>query len=338
MREQLIQENIPKRQTVRYFKFAIGEILLLIIGILIALQVNNLNEKRKINDDISSKINDLVINLQDEIKVSGLFRHPERIQKIQALLDGDLTKEDLRADPFFMNPFYVRLKDDVLEESIDILIEHENILPKRYKSLIPKMKSLKFYFSNYKERLAELDHLARNNEKIMEDSFPWYSKTDSLSVEKRLDYFTTDPFFRNRLYSFQNKYRRTFFIYSSTIGRKLEVLCAVKQADENYTASQYRSYLTTLRVFPDNRTHFKEGNKVDCNTQLEPIEAIFSAHTLINTTSDTINFRGTDGIMRMLNPNSTQQILSSSKDLISIFKTNGCEAYSVDVNNFIIIE
>jgi len=328
----------PASKMGRYFKYAIGEILLVIIGILIALQVNNLNEKRKINNDISSKINDLVINLQDEIKVSGLFRHPEQIQKIQKLLDGDLSQKHLRTDPFLMNPFYIRLKDDVLEESIDILIEDENLLPKRYKTLIPKMKSLKFYFSNYKERLEELDLLARNNEKIMEDTYPWYSNTDSLSVEKRLQYFTTDPFFRNRLYSFQNKYRRTFYIYSSTISRKLEVLCAVKQADENYSASEYRSYLKTLWLFPNSSNHFKEGEKVSCNTQIEPIEGIFSAHTLINTTNDTIKFNGSDGIKRELEPNSNGQVLSNSKGLITIFKNNKCEAYRVDVNNFIIIE
>ncbi|MBE9488920.1 MAG: hypothetical protein IMY67_01380 [Bacteroidetes bacterium] len=36
-----------KNQTGKYLKYAIGEILLVVIGILIALQLNNLNEKRK---------------------------------------------------------------------------------------------------------------------------------------------------------------------------------------------------------------------------------------------------------------------------------------------------
>ena len=31
----------------KYFKYAVGEIVLVVIGILIALQVNNWNEKRK---------------------------------------------------------------------------------------------------------------------------------------------------------------------------------------------------------------------------------------------------------------------------------------------------
>jgi len=43
IRENLIMEN----KTGKYFKYAIGEIILVVIGILIALQINNWNEKRK---------------------------------------------------------------------------------------------------------------------------------------------------------------------------------------------------------------------------------------------------------------------------------------------------
>jgi hypothetical protein len=328
----------PASQRGRYLKYAIGEIVLVIIGILIALQVNNLNEKRKVTNDISSKINDLVINLEDEIKVSGLFHHPKQIENIQKLLDGDLNPDHLNTELFLRDPFSIRFKDDILEESIDVLIENENLLPKRYKILVNKMKSLKFHFSNYKEQLDELHQLIRNNEKIMEDTYPWYSCTDSLSNEKRLQYFTTDPFFRNRLYSFQNKYRRTYSFYSLTIGRKLEILCAVKQVDENYAASQYRSYLKSLPVNNFTTTYFEEGKKVSCNTQLPLIEGIRSSHILVNTRNDTISYTSSFGTKVQIAPQTTAQVQCNSKDLITIFKNNACEAYSVTLNNFIIIE
>ncbi|MEN8857682.1 MAG: DUF6090 family protein [Flavobacteriaceae bacterium] len=36
-----------ENKTGKYFKYAVGEIILVVIGILIALQVNNINEQRK---------------------------------------------------------------------------------------------------------------------------------------------------------------------------------------------------------------------------------------------------------------------------------------------------
>jgi hypothetical protein len=43
IRYKLMSEN----KTSKYFKYAIGEILLVVIGILIALQINTWNEERK---------------------------------------------------------------------------------------------------------------------------------------------------------------------------------------------------------------------------------------------------------------------------------------------------
>jgi len=41
------QKHIMENKTGKYFKYAIGEIILVVIGILIALQINNWNEQRK---------------------------------------------------------------------------------------------------------------------------------------------------------------------------------------------------------------------------------------------------------------------------------------------------
>ena len=43
IRKNLIMET---EKTGKYFKYAIGEIVLVMIGILLALQINNWNEKR----------------------------------------------------------------------------------------------------------------------------------------------------------------------------------------------------------------------------------------------------------------------------------------------------
>jgi hypothetical protein len=47
-------------KTGKYFKYAIGEIILVVLGILIALQINNWNENRKLNEQREELISNLI--------------------------------------------------------------------------------------------------------------------------------------------------------------------------------------------------------------------------------------------------------------------------------------
>ena len=60
---------MEKNKNVQYFKYALGEIVLVVIGILIALSLNNWNELRK-NDIIKNQlIEDLILELQSSKKI-----------------------------------------------------------------------------------------------------------------------------------------------------------------------------------------------------------------------------------------------------------------------------
>jgi len=54
---------MEKNKTGRYLKYAIGEIVLVVIGILIALSINNWNEARKNNSEEIAILENLYINL-----------------------------------------------------------------------------------------------------------------------------------------------------------------------------------------------------------------------------------------------------------------------------------
>jgi hypothetical protein len=64
-RQKLLKEG----KTSKYLKYAIGEIILVVIGILIALQINNWNENRKII--IEQKL--LVTQLLEDAKADSIF-------------------------------------------------------------------------------------------------------------------------------------------------------------------------------------------------------------------------------------------------------------------------
>mgnify|MGYP000359686438 FL=1 len=66
IRKNLLMEN----KTGKYFKYAIGEIILVVIGILIALQVNNWNETRKLINDQNTYLGNLKKELlQNDVRL-----------------------------------------------------------------------------------------------------------------------------------------------------------------------------------------------------------------------------------------------------------------------------
>ena len=88
-----------ENKTGKYLKYAIGEIVLVVIGILIALQINNWNENRKNlkieKNYLERLINDVVsdtMTLQNRIGLSKL--RLEYGKELMQLMDGKLTEYD----------------------------------------------------------------------------------------------------------------------------------------------------------------------------------------------------------------------------------------------------
>jgi hypothetical protein len=90
IRLQLLTEN----KTGRYLKYAIGEILLVVIGILLALQINTWNEDRKSGIREMKLLAELKTNLQ--INIQNLQTDIKRQQKSAAIIDYLLEHLDNR--------------------------------------------------------------------------------------------------------------------------------------------------------------------------------------------------------------------------------------------------
>lgn len=90
IRQKLLLEN----KIGGYLKYAIGEILLVVIGILIALQVNNWNEGRKIAiesnrviQDINSEFKDNRIVLKE--RIADLELATDNVRRVLGLMNGE---------------------------------------------------------------------------------------------------------------------------------------------------------------------------------------------------------------------------------------------------------
>ena len=78
IRQNLVSED----RTGKYFKYAIGEIILVVIGILIALSINNWNEENNSKIKSSKYFEKLVSDLvQDTININNLINNCEQMQE-----------------------------------------------------------------------------------------------------------------------------------------------------------------------------------------------------------------------------------------------------------------
>jgi hypothetical protein len=83
-------------KTSKYLKYAIGEIILVVIGILIALQINNWNEIKKMNQEevtiLQSLKNDLIADLKSyNISIERLQMRAKFTKNVLALLKSPPT-------------------------------------------------------------------------------------------------------------------------------------------------------------------------------------------------------------------------------------------------------
>ena len=88
-------------KTSKYFKYAIGEIVLVVIGILIALSINNWNENRKLKFQEVVILEELNKNLLSNIEIiEDFITYQECLRKELVYLIDHFDKKQVYTDTF----------------------------------------------------------------------------------------------------------------------------------------------------------------------------------------------------------------------------------------------
>jgi hypothetical protein len=97
IRQNLLMEN----KTGKYLKYAVGEIILVVVGILIAFSINNWNEHRKVDEDLVKALTEIRSNLiSDSLSIRQIRKKKAediniQFTVIQALDSGNIPYDSI---------------------------------------------------------------------------------------------------------------------------------------------------------------------------------------------------------------------------------------------------
>jgi len=101
---------MSENKTRKYFKYAIGEIILVVVGILIALSINNWNENRKNRLLEKELLKEIKLDLvTDTIQMNGRFytAYNDLVKSIR-VYDSIIKLDDLKIDITYLDSIFKR--------------------------------------------------------------------------------------------------------------------------------------------------------------------------------------------------------------------------------------
>jgi hypothetical protein len=220
IRKNLLNEG----NTTKYFKYAIGEIVLVVIGILIALQINNWNTNKANEKNAYNQLLEVqkeVLNNIVEFDENDTY-YFEKLRDLRQVMSDTLTLEDyynhrtLRSIMSSGPPIVTQ------NEAFNKLVDNADNLPETYKPLVTELKKL-YNHSRFETSYDDLMVLKSQY-------FDFISEfTESMYREEYEDYFQfllTNPEYKDKL----SRYSWTLDDLAPRLGvKKYQAIAVYKQ-------------------------------------------------------------------------------------------------------------
>jgi hypothetical protein len=254
------QKFLIENRLTRYLVYAIGEIFLVVIGILIALQFNNRNSERKINQENARLVSDLEKGLETNQFLLERFtgRLYTQDSLMGLLISGQITEENFRRN---------RLLNDIManttqfawlrDENILTILQKERDFDLSYSQLLKLIKNYKSRLDELDNSMEELNELANWNERIMAENFEWYSGTNREDQNKRTLYYLNDPFYKNRLSLYRKKFSGQISHMTSLGAIRAGMMAEIRKFNNELSLEEMDPFFQSmgLKPFP----------KIDCS-------------------------------------------------------------------------
>jgi len=223
-------------QAGKYFKYAIGEIVLVVIGILIALSINNWNEKQKNEIKIKTLFNEVLKDLEHDIRtIDGIMFFLNRKDSIaQLILDSDYTIDETKGfEHGELNSFFDM--SDYFSQSnngYNSLMNAINYVPEKFTSTLKNLKPLYgFKAQKIYDSMESIISLADEIKENLTFNQPWYHDVLMNKPNEEARVFIESPMYKNMVALYKdrvNVYRtRLNFIKHTSIVSYAEIQDAI---------------------------------------------------------------------------------------------------------------
>ena len=205
--KKIRQNLLTEGKTGKYFKYAFGEILLVVVGILIALQINLKSQEKTNQNNIESILKSVFVNLENDIThpintyIDGLNIKDsignlilsktvslDDYEDKTPLFGGNLANHLIyEFEPFqFQRQAYDRLManiENIPEDYVSIV----NLLQDVYSKEVPVVNEVALELKNF---IDEIEDKYQNR-------YEWYSNADSTHFKQKAAYMMGDPLYLN---------------------------------------------------------------------------------------------------------------------------------------------
>lgn len=259
IRYDLMEKNPPAERTSktgRYFKYAIGEIILVVIGILIALSVNNWNEKRKQDANFGKLIDALENEIIENIEEANYEINGARQTQIMAskVLLNQISRQAFLEDPNLRSIIELN-RLDINSDDISSLVNRQEDIPENYKVLIPHLKNyLKIEERYTKNDIEYGEQIIGYNDFIIKTQ-PWYASSylkvsDSVALNNQIDFYLENPIYKNYLTNYIEGYSYSLREMIGVRSACLVILAEIKRIREHFGADDIQALFRQYTITP----------------------------------------------------------------------------------------
>ena len=202
------RDLLANSKTYKYLKYAIGEIILVVIGILIALQINNWNEERKEKEQtkilMDEVAQELALNIHKTEKTIDFRINLDTFYFIY--LNKELNYEDYISNPNLIEAPLMWWKADLVDDNFKKLIEGYKSFSIDLDTILSDLKDLygeeKVDVQNYDIEMHDLALVIRDKLKHELPSFAEYRK--GYIPDEMIEYCLNNSFYRNEVADIQS--------------------------------------------------------------------------------------------------------------------------------------